>query len=335
MKIRFLPILKYFISLLVAISIFAYIYQGQDLPQMFRDFLQAKWGWILLSISISLLSHFFRAWRWSLMLKPLGYHIGVFTPYLAVMVGYFANFIVPRMGEVTRCTILQRTNQIPFQQSFGAVIAERAFDFVCLIIVTILAVLLEFDKLESVLNSVFSNQTSQSNNTKWIILIIMGVSFIVALLTWILLKEKIKQLPIYQKIMQIMVGVKDGFLSVLRLSRIDRFLFLVQTITIWVLYLLTFYVLFFSLEATSVLDIHCALAGLAMSGVAIVAPVQGGIGVYHYLISKTLITYGITETTAKYFAFMSHNSQIIMFIGIGSICLLISLLISKNNKKNA
>ncbi|GAB4110168.1 MAG: lysylphosphatidylglycerol synthase transmembrane domain-containing protein [Thermoflexibacter sp.] len=332
MKINFLSILKYSISFLIAIAIFAYIYQGQDLGKMFNDLLATKWQWISLSMSLSLLSHVGRAWRWSLMFKPLGFQVGIYRPFLAVMVGYLANFILPRMGEVTRCTILQRTNAIPFQQSFGTVIAERAIDFICLVIVTLLTIFIEFDKLASVLNDIFNQgQTQEGSHLKWILLGIVLIGSLIALGIWTLFKKKIQALDIYKKIIWILLGLRDGFMSVLKLDKQDRVLFFVHTFAIWFLYLVTFYVLFFALTETSQLDIYCALAGLAMSGVAIVAPVQGGIGVYHYLISKTLETYGIGENTAKFFAFMSHNSQVILWVVVGSICLLLSLLVKKSN----
>lgn len=334
MKINFLSLLKYLVSLLIAIAIFAYLYQGQDIGQMFSDLLNVKFEWVFLSFVLSLLSHAARAWRWSIMLKPLGYHVGFFRPFLAVMAAYFANFILPRMGEVTRCTVLQRTNDVPFQQSFGAVIAERAFDLVCLIIITLMAVFLEFDRLESLLNEVFAGNNAQKSNN--ILLILGGIALfggVGALAIWFIFKEKIKQLTIYQKVIEILIGVKEGFISVLKLKSLDRNLFFFNTVAIWVLYFFTAYVLFFALPVTEHLSLGCGLSNLAMSGLAIVAPVQGGIGVYHYLVSKTLIIYGIPEVSAKYFAFMAHNSQTVLLIGVGSICLVISLLVKKISLK--
>lgn len=333
MKINFLSLFKYLASFAIAIAIFAYLYQGQDIGQMFSDLLNLKFEWVLLSFVLALLSHAARAWRWSIMLKPLGYHVGFFRPFLAVMVAYLTNFIFPRMGEVSRCTVLQRTNDVPFQQSFGAVIAERAFDFVCLITVTILAIFLEFDRLESLLHEVFAGNNAQ--NPSRTLLILGGITAfggIGALAVWFIFKEKIKQMAIYKKIMEILIGVKEGFISVLKLKSLDRNLFIFNTIAIWVLYFFAGYVLFSALPATEHLSLGCGLSNLAMSGLAIVAPVQGGIGVYHFLISKTLIVYGIAEVSAKYFAFMAHNSQIVLLIGVGSICLIVSLLIKKIKK---
>jgi uncharacterized membrane protein YbhN (UPF0104 family) len=336
MKINFLTIFKYLVSLVIAVGIFAYLYQGQDIGKMFSDLLSVKFEWVLLSFMLSLLSHFCRAWRWSIMLKLLGYDVGYFRPFLAVMAAYFANFILPRMGEVTRCTVMQRTDNVPFQKSFGAVIAERAFDLVCLILVTLAAVLLEFDKLESLLNEVFASDKTgneSGNHLKFILGAMILLGGMGALVIWVVFKEKIKKLGIYQKIIEIFMGVKEGFISVLKLKSREKNLFFANTVVIWLCYFFTGYVLFLALPETAHLSLGCGLSNLAMSGVAIVAPVQGGIGVYHYLISKTLMVYGIAEVSAKYFAFMAHNSQTVLLIGVGSICLIISLLIRKKGSQ--
>lgn len=334
MKIKLIDVVKYLISFAIAIGLFAYLYQGQDIGKMFSDLLSVKFEWVLASFVVTFISHFSRGWRWSIMLKPLGYNVGLVRPFLAVMAAYFANFILPRMGEVVRCTVLQRTDNVPFQKSFGAVIAERAIDFICLIIVTIAAVLLQFDKLETLLNEVFAgggNNGQGQGRTKLILGSIVVSGGIVALVVWFVFKKKIQELSIYKKVIEILLGIKDGFLSVLKLSSGDRILFFVHSIVIWVGYFLTSYFLFFALPETSHLDLGCALSCLAMSGVAIVAPVQGGIGVYHYLISKTLMIYNVPEASAKYFAFMAHNSQTILLIGVGSICLLITFWIKRRN----
>ena len=333
MKIKILDVIKYLISFAIAIGLFAYLYQGKDIGKMFSDLLTVKFKWVFASFVVTFISHFSRGWRWSIMLKPLGYNVGLTRPFLAVMAAYFANFILPRMGEVVRCTVLQRTDSVPFQKSFGAVIAERAFDLVCLILVTITAVFLQFSQLETLLNEVFSGGESveTQNNRKFILGGIVIVGGIGTLIIWFVFKKKIQELSLYKKVIEILSGVKDGFLSVLKLNPTDKILFFVHTIVIWFGYFLTSYFLFFALPETSHLSWDCALTILAMSGVAIVAPVQGGIGVYHYLISKTLMIYDVAEATAKYFAFMAHNSQTILLIGVGSVCLLITFLIKRRS----
>jgi uncharacterized protein (TIRG00374 family) len=57
------------------------------------------------------------------------------------MIGYFANLALPRLGEVTRCTVLAKYERIPFQKSFGTVVAERAFDFITFLVLFFINIL--------------------------------------------------------------------------------------------------------------------------------------------------------------------------------------------------
>ncbi len=59
----------------------------------------------------------------------------------------FVNLIIPRAGEVTRCTVLLTSEKIPLQASIGSVIAERGLDFVVFALLTLAAFGLEYQTL--------------------------------------------------------------------------------------------------------------------------------------------------------------------------------------------
>jgi len=50
------------------------------------------------------------------------------------------------------------------------------------------------------------------------------------------------------------------------------------------------------------------------------APVQGGIGAYHLLVSRGLMLYGLTQTHGLAFATLMHTSQTLVVLILGSIC---------------
>ena len=70
------------------------------------SFKTANYFWVGISILIAFVSHFLRAYRWNYLLKPLGYSVKPTNSLGAVLVGYFANYGLPRMGELTRCTLV-------------------------------------------------------------------------------------------------------------------------------------------------------------------------------------------------------------------------------------
>src|SRR3546814_9697014 len=111
------------------------------MTQIITDLRHANYFWVFMSLLAVWLAHVFRAIRWRMLIRPLGYRPKVSNTYHAVIIGYLANLALPRMGEVTRCGVLNRTDGIPVNALIGTVITERLIDVFCLLMVTVLAVL--------------------------------------------------------------------------------------------------------------------------------------------------------------------------------------------------
>src|ERR1044072_2457274 len=88
-------------------------------------FQTADYFWVFVAMVVAFLSHFLRAYRWNYLLKPVGHKIDLLNASCHVFVGYFANYGIPRMGEVSRCTLAARNDKVPFEVAFGTVITER------------------------------------------------------------------------------------------------------------------------------------------------------------------------------------------------------------------
>ncbi len=338
MKFNFFSALKYIVSTVLAVGLFWYLYRNQPVGEMLEKFKQIDYKWVIIAGAIYLLSHYNRAVRWNLMLKPLGYNAGNFRTFLAVLVGYLANLAVPRSGEFTRCAILNRTANIPVNISFGAVIAERVIDMICMILITIVIIFLEFDKIGDFILQGFnqnSNQNSgQNSSQKYIILGAIALIGIIILGIIFYFRKKLQQLAIYSKIESFIWGLKDGLLSVLQLDNRSKILFISHTISIWVCYCLTSYYLFFTLPETSVLGLDCGLAVLVMSAVSVIIPAPAGsAGVYHYFIGNTVVLYGLSQQQGMELAFLMHSAQTFFIIAAGSIALIVSLVLANSTKK--
>ena len=325
-------ILKYLISLTIAGGLFWLIYRGQDMKEMLKDLKDAKLSWIALSILTAIFSHWSRATRWVIALRPLGYQTRKTTAFLAVMVGYFANFFVPRLGEVMRCGIFKKTEDVPVNVSFGAVIAERALDLIILLLLSTITLLIEFDKIGEFVISQFAN-SSDTMAEKLTILAILGAAGLLGLVFLYFIRKWLFKQALFIKIREFAIGMKDGLLSIRKLNKVNQLYFLLHTINIWVMYYFMSYLLFFSLEETENLSAMCGLSVLIMGGIGMALPSPGGIGTYHLFVSTTLIAYGLTESIGRNFAFLMHSSQTISIIIIGGISFIISLLIGKNKAK--
>jgi uncharacterized membrane protein YbhN (UPF0104 family) len=141
-------------------------------------------------------------------------------------------------------------------------------------------------------------------------------------------REKLHRNSIYLKIRQLVKELLEGFLSIRRVK--SPILFWLSTLGIWALYYLMLIVVFYAFPPTVGLSFIAGLTLLIMSGLGMSAPVQGGIGVFHILVSSVLVLYGISVEDGKVFALIAHSTQFITIMVFGGISFVISVFMHKN-----
>jgi uncharacterized protein (TIRG00374 family) len=319
--------LQYLISLTVAAVLLWFTFKNIDLYALWEKIKQADYRWVMLSAIMALVAHWSRAYRWVLMLEPMGYKPSVFRTMLAVLMGYGANLIFPRAGEVARCGTLQKLENIPFEKSFGAVIAERIFDVLILLLLILVNFILEFDRLKAIFFNFFGEKFKNPLAIlPYAFIAIMGLGIIYFLFKKY--QEKISQSAVYQKIMKIILGFSEGFLSIRKLKNPSAFIF--HTVLIWAMYFIMTYVLCFALPETANLSPLAALSILVMGSIGMAAPTQGGIGSYHFLVGSIVVLYGLSEQDGITLATFLHAIQGMFFVAIfGIIAFLITLILPK------
>jgi hypothetical protein len=67
-----------------------------------------------------------------------------------------------------------------------------------------------------------------------------------------------------------------------------------------------------------------------MASYGMVAPVQGGIGPWHFMTIEALAIYGVAKPDGKIFALLMHSSMTFMLIIVGLISLVILPFANKN-----
>jgi len=330
---HFKSILKYSITLIIAFGILWFVFRDIDLVVLFENLKSANFTYVYISIGFSLLSHLLRGYRWTLLLSPIGYKVNPFRAFIAVMVGYFANLLLPRMGEVTRCAILKKTDKVAIPASLGTVISERILDLIILLILIFVTIIIEFKVLKDFLYESFSaafNNINFSNTLIYLGIILFIILAIIVLLIW--KREFLKSLHLYQKIRPFIIDLINGLMSIRKVEK--KFAFLISTLLIWVLYYLMSYIIIFSFETTSNLDFFAGLSILMAGGLGMAAPVQGGIGTYHAFVSGILLLYGINKADGVLFATLLHTSQFISVTVFGGISFIISIFLNKNPNGN-
>jgi uncharacterized protein (TIRG00374 family) len=275
--------------------------------------------WLLIPVfSLLLFAHWLRAMRWRQLMEPMGYHPSRLNSFFAVMIGYFVNLGAPRLGEVIKCTILARYEKVPAQKLVGTIVAERAFDVICLALVFGLTFVFQFDIISSLLHDyiypLFQNKNGQTAYRKIFFLALGLVLFLILLK---IVFSRFGHINIVQKIKDILTGVWHGLISVRDLK--NKPLFFVYTIGIWSMYLLSTWVGFFAIDETSHLSLADGLTVLAMGSVGmIVSP--GGIGAYALLVMETVALYHIPkEPYGQALGWLLWFGQFLSFVIFGVI----------------
>jgi len=290
---------------------------------------QANYFWIVVSLIVTGLSHVFRAIRWRMLLKPLGHQVKISNTFFAVMVGYLANFALPRLGEVTRCGILTKYEKVPFTEAFGTVVTERALDLVCLIIIFFTTLALEFKRISGIANELIFTSLADKMHVlmqKQLFLICLGTFFILIITLLYYVRAKIRNL-ISGKVSNFVKGIWDGLKSVAKVEKPVLFVF--HTIAIWTMYILQVYVCFFAFGETSQLAFGVAIVIVVFGSVGIIA-VPGGTGAYQAIVIQILTSvYLISATVAFAFAWAVWTTQFVLILFLGLLSLVLLALLNK------
>ncbi len=290
--------------------------------------------WLILPVVIALLAaHFSRAIRWKILMQPMGYNPSITNTYLAVLVGYFANLAVPRLGEVLKCTILSRYERVPADKLVGTIVAERAFDLVCLVIVFAITFLSQVDIIGAYASKMLHEMMQSKHGMPgWvkIIIVLGGIVIGILLLKWVL--TRFAHINIVQKIKIVIKNIWHGLTSIRYLKNKGWFIF--HTVLIWVLYLMSIRIGMYAMQETSGYGVRESFSVLSMGSVGMIAT-QGGVGAYPVLVQETMMLYGLTENMGKAFGWLLWLVQFFVVVVFGGISLiLLPLLNRKKNEKS-
>ena len=291
---------------------------AEEYRQIFDSFRNANYWWLVVALIFGVGSHLLRAWRWDILLKPLGYKPRFWNIIFSVCTAYFANLAVPRLGEITRCGMLTKYEKIPFAKSFGTVITERVCDMIVFGLLFVINILVQKDRAMQSLHNINSKGSAPVKT-----MIIIGVLVLIVILLFIWMhyvhKHNISN-KFVDKIVNTVKGFADGMKSLLYIKQ--PMAFIVSSILIWVCYLYMTKMVFYALPETASLGYDTAMSSLAFSTIGILI-IPGGIGIYPVLVSAVLSLYGIQSTVGFAMGWMIWTNQTVIVIIAGIISLIV------------
>lgn len=333
MKKKLINTVKFFAFISLGIFLFWKVYQDQSFDTLYTAAKELDYGLIIFAMLISLISHIVRAMRWQIVLSSMQISTRLDNLFHAIMVGYLANMAIPRMGEVSRSAVIKKYEKIPFTTGFGTIVSERIVDVLIMLAITLFAIFFNdhfFDKFVESNPQVFINIKNLLSIEK--LLITITLISVVLILYLILQKKSNNKTSILTKIFDKAVTFKQGMLSILKVH--NPILYILYSILIWGLYFLT---MIFTFKAFGSFDnmqltINQMLVVFLMGSYAMLAPVQGGIGAYHFMVIASLVIYGVGNAEAQLFALIVHAVSSVVVVIIGFISLILLPLTNKNTK---
>lgn len=306
------------VSLIVAIWIFWFLYKDISFDALLLALSQTSLSWFGLSIAVSLMGFWVRAWRWKLLIDAgESQKTKTINTFWALMIGYLANLLVPRAGEVARCGVLTKTEDRQMGTLLGTVILERTFDLLFMVSIIFLAFLLERDLFVKLSSELVSLDSLKEKILQYLPLLIGGL--IVTMIFIYLVFQKYKDSSLFKKIRHFLRDLINGVIS---LRKVDNQLgFWSSSVFIWFTYYLMLIFMAWAIPSTASLSLSSMLMVMVMGSIGMVAPVQGGIGTFHALVAFILMAYGLSNEEGKIFAAIIHGSQVLTVIILGLIAL--------------
>lgn len=294
-------------------------------------------SWLLISAAaaMAIFADFARAVRARILLEPLGYKPRLSMAFYSVMVCYLANLALPRLGEVLRCSFLQRFEDVPFQKSLGTVVTERVVDIICWLVLLVISIAVN----TGILSELIVDQEAQLSlgawlNAKWSALVhgsglyLLTAIVIVLAVTIHLTRKWWRKSRLCMKIRDFFVDMWHGIVSIKDLPSPWRFVF--WTALMWIAYFLGIYLCMLSIPYLHGIGPMTAFTILTFSTIAFIIS-QGGLGSFPLIVAGILFLYEIPYIQGLAAGWIGWIMQTVIVLVVGFLSLLLASFYKKTN----
>ena len=287
-----------------------------------------NYSWILLSLAFGVLANLFRGWRWIQTLAPLGEHPKPSNCVYAIFISYAANLVIPRVGEVSRCGVLAKYDQVSFSKSLGTVVSERLIDTLCIGLIAGVTLLLQAPVFVSFFEQTGTNVDKYvgliSSAHFWIFVV---CAFAILLLVFFLIRNVV----LFAKLKGLVHNIWLGIIALKDVKNVP--LYLIYTIGIWGSYFLEFYLTFYAFGFSENLGPLAGMVMFVVGSMAVIVPTPNGAGPWHFAIITMMVLYGVEKENAAIFALLVHGIQTFLLILLGIYGLAALPLTNNRNKQ--
>ncbi len=312
--------LQYILPVLLSAVLIWWLFHKVDFGQTMEIVSHGvDYWWILAAMGISIFSHVFRAMRWRLQLDAL--HVGSTLMELtcAVFGCYALNLLLPRLGELWRCTFVAKRSDAKFTTVMGSMVADRMADSLMVLLLILLTFVIAAPALvafmskypigEGILRLLYSP-------------LVWGGLLAGAGAVWWLL-HRFRDTPFVARLRKWMGEIWRGFAVTATMP--GRWRFMMLTFAIWGCYFIQLYVAFYAFSFTKALCMQPELAygllpclvAFVFSSIGMAVPSNGGLGPWNIAIMFGLAIYGVADVEGAAFSILQWSGQTVMLIILG------------------
>lgn len=267
--------------------------------------------WLLIPVfAVTVTGYAARVKRWQLLFRSIGYESRFSNLFIGICVGYLVSYVIPRMGEITRCVIVKRYERIPFNKSLATVIIERLADILTLLLLVGASFVLNISDTaaffkQNVIGPLWEKASAQVH-----LLIAAAVLGIIAYAAYLKLGNR-------SKVKNITTEFIASFKQLLLLKEKGAFIF--YTAVIWMAYFLMTYLWVFAFDESCSLNLLQIFIIMVVGSMGKSIPIQGGgMGAYHFLVAQAFLLFGVGLITGSALAVIIHGAQTLFTFLTGS-----------------
>jgi uncharacterized protein (TIRG00374 family) len=265
---------------------------------------------LLLTIPISSLNYFIRAFRWNVFLSS-GRKIPLVSVFWANMVGYMGNAYLPaRAGELLRSVFLGKSSGLGASFVLATALTERLMDVVALVLFGSIFMLFQFSLSPLLVSAVYAMALVGFIGLVVIIAAPTQEKLILKVLGRLPLPEKISHV-ISEQVSNFLVGMR----SLRNGHRLQTFIFL--TCIIWLIDGVANVIGVRIISGS--LNLGQSLFLLAALGLSSAIPsTPGYVGVYQFVAVNVLVPFGFSQADALAYILISQiiNYVVVTFWGL-------------------
>lgn len=312
--------LQYILPVLLSALLIWYLFKKVDFRQTMEILSHGvDYWWILAAMGLSVFSHIFRAMRWRIQLDALNVRSTLIQLTCAVFGCYALNLLLPRLGELWRCTFVAKRSDAKFTTVMGSMVADRMADS----LMVLMLVLATFVLAAPALAAFMAKYPVGEGILKLLYSPVAWGAALGAFGAALLLLRRYKDSSFVRKLKKWTGEIWNGFAVTATMP--GRWRFLSLTIAIWGCYFIQLYVAFYAFSFTKAL---CTEAGLAfgllpclvafvLSSIGMAVPSNGGLGPWNLAIMFGLAVYGVADVEGAAFSILQWSGQTVMLILLG------------------